>query len=107
MVIMEKIEFERFITTTAAKSAQLGAQKALEMAGIVCPFLTMREAYRKYGKNRVARWIDRGIVKPLREGGNTSARVPVAELINAAIGEESIRFFENPRTNATPADKNK
>ncbi len=99
MLVLEKIELERFITATSAKAAQLAAQKALEMAGIASPFLTLRGAYKKYGEKRVKRWIERGSVKPIHEGGNASARVPVAELINAAIGEESIQFFKNARTN--------
>ena len=93
----EKIEFERLVAKTAMKSAQLAAQKALELAGLTAPFLTLRGAYKTYGSRRVKRWIENGMVKPVREGGNAAARVPVTQLIEAAIGEDSVLFYNKTK----------
>ena len=53
-------------------AAELGAQKALEKAGISKPFLKLREAQRLYGTAIVNRWIREGLINPVKDGDATS-----------------------------------
>lgn len=92
-----KFELERVIADAAAKSAQLAAQKALEMAGIAVPFLTTSKANKQYGRIRVERWVKAGLVKPIREGGGAAVRLPVSELIAAAMDEEKVHFYTDKK----------
>lgn len=92
-VTIGKFELERVIADAVARSAQQAAQKALEMAGIAVPFLTTNKANKQYGRIRVERWIKSGLVKPIREGGGATLRLPVSELIAAAMNEEKAFFY--------------
>ncbi|MCM1170285.1 MAG: hypothetical protein NC048_09885 [Bacteroides sp.] len=93
-ITLERYELEQIVSETALRSAQLASQKTLELAGMACPFLSLREAGRVYGAKRVQRWIKKGAVNPVHEGGNATARVVVSELIQAAIGEEAFQFYK-------------
>lgn len=98
MLTIEKFELERYIAATSMRSATLGAQKALEMAGVTAPSLTINGAYKQYGKKRVQRWIDNKQVVPYREGSHKTSRVPITELLHAALGEEHYAFLERAGT---------
>lgn len=93
----ERMEMERLMAKTAMKAAQVASQKTLEMAGLTAPFLTFRGACKTYGSRRVKRWIKDGAVKPIHEGGNAAMRVPVTQLIEAAIGEDSVLFYNKTK----------
>lgn len=54
-------------------AAELGAKKALEQAGFIKPYLKLREAYRLYGEAIVKRWIQEGLINPIKDGQRTSS----------------------------------
>lgn len=96
---IDRMDLERYITAAVARSAQQAAQKALEMAGIAAPFLTANKANKQYGRIRVERWIKNGLVKPIREGGGAAMRLPVSELIAAAMNEDGVFFYDKHKPN--------
>lgn len=62
-------------------AANLGAYKALEMAGAIKPYLKLREAFRIYGEAAVKRWIAEGLIRPIKDGSrNASVRISRVEL---------------------------
>jgi hypothetical protein len=57
-------------------AAELGARKALEVAGLIKPYLKLREAQRLYGSSVVNRWILEGLVSAIKDGTrNASVRI--------------------------------
>lgn len=47
-----------------ADAAELGAQNALTRAGLIKPWISKADAFRRYGERTVRRWIAEGLVKP-------------------------------------------
>lgn len=92
-ITLERYELEQIVAETAYRSAQLASQKTLESLGMACPFLSLREAGKKYGTKRVNKWIKQGVVKPVHDGGTSPKRIIVSELLNAALGEDAFRFY--------------
>lgn len=69
-------ETEREFRNALLDAAEMGAQKALEAAGVIKPYIKLREAQRKYGVSIVNRWIREGIITPIKDGGrNASVRI--------------------------------
>lgn len=99
LMTIARVDLERYIAKTAARSAQLAAQKTLEMAGLAAPFLTTNKANKQYGRIRVERWVKNGLVKPIREGGGAAVRLPVSELIAAAMNEDGVFFYDKHKPN--------
>lgn len=93
-ITLERYELEQIVAETAYRSAQLASQKTVEALGIACPFLSVREAGKKYGAKRVNKWIKQGRVNPVNDGGNSAYRVSVSELLYAALGEEAFMFYQ-------------
>lgn len=57
-------------------AAELGAKKALEAAGVIKPYLKLREAQRLYGESIVKRWIQEGLINAIKDGTrNASVRI--------------------------------
>jgi hypothetical protein len=54
-------------------AAEVGAKKALLEAGILKPFLKLREAQRNYGESVVNRWIKEGLITPIKDGNRTAS----------------------------------
>jgi hypothetical protein len=66
-------------------AAELGAKKALEQAGLIKPYLKLREANRMYGESIVRRWIQNGLVKVIKDGErNASVRISRIEIESVA-----------------------
>jgi hypothetical protein len=55
-------------------ATEMGANKALEAAGLLKPYLTEREAKRKYGPTIVNRWIKESLVKVIKDGDGTASK---------------------------------
>lgn len=57
-------------------AAEIGAKKALEEMGLIKPYLKLREAHRQYGESIVKRWIQEGLINPIKDGQrNASVRI--------------------------------
>lgn len=53
-------------------ASEMGAKKALIDAGLDKPFLKKAEAFKLYGRSTVERWIKEGLIKPSKDGGQTT-----------------------------------
>lgn len=57
-------------------AAEVGAKKALQDAGLIKPYLKLREAHRLYGEAVVNRWIKEGLILAIKDGNrNASIRI--------------------------------
>lgn len=72
---------EREYRNALLDAAEMGAQKALIEAGVLKPYLKLREAQRKYGEAIVNRWIKEGLITPIKDGDrNASVRIDRMQL---------------------------
>lgn len=67
-------------------AAEIGAKKALEEAGLLKPYLKLREAQRLYGESIVNRWILEGLINPIKDG-NRTASVRIARIQIATVAK--------------------
>jgi len=75
-------------------AAELGAKKALEQAGLIKPYLKLREANRMYGESIVRRWIQNGLVKVIKDGErNASVRISRIEIESVAKTANRASYF--------------
>ena len=66
-------------------AAEIGARKALQEAGLIKPYIKLREAYRKYGESIVRRWMAEGLIKTVKDGPrNASVRISRIEIETVA-----------------------
>lgn len=66
-------------------AAEVGAAKALTEAGILKPFMKLREAKKLFGAAVVDRWIQEDLVHPIKDGTrNASVRLDRKELLTVA-----------------------
>lgn len=56
-----------------SEAVELGVIKALTETGQLKPFLNKKQAYDKYGRTNVDRWIAEGLVKRYRDGGSSAS----------------------------------
>lgn len=76
-------------------AAELGAKSALEKTGAIKPYLSKNEAYRLYGRGKVDKWIEDGVLKIRQDGAaNSKIRISRAE-IEALAESENIAHFIN------------
>ncbi len=54
-------------------AAELGAIKALVQIGTLKPYLKLNEAKRTYGPAIVERWINEGLITPIKDGDNNAS----------------------------------
>jgi hypothetical protein len=68
--------------------AELGATHALIATGQLKPYLKKSEAFCKYGRAKVERWIAGGLITPRKDGNHSAAwridRLEIA-VVNAAL----------------------
>lgn len=67
-------------------AANLGGIKALQEAGVLKPYLKLREAQRLYGTALVNRWIREGLISPIKDG-NRTASVRIDRLQISAVAK--------------------
>lgn len=69
-------------------AAEMGANIALEAAGLLKPYLSMREAKRIYGPAIVDRWVKERLVTIIKDGNDTSTiridRIQIAVVAKSA-----------------------
>lgn len=53
-------------------SSEAGAKKAMIELGHISPTISKAQAYRMYGKGTVDRWIRESLIKPEKDGTNSS-----------------------------------
>jgi hypothetical protein len=52
-----------------SKAVEIGIQKGQEMTADRSKYMSQNKAFRLYGKGRVRKWVDAGLIAP-RTGGN-------------------------------------
>jgi hypothetical protein len=55
-----------------AEAAEMGAVMAMIKTGKVRPYMKKSEAFRKYGRANIEKWIEQGLIS-VRKDGNHSA----------------------------------
>lgn len=76
-------------------AANIGAMKALEQAGLMKPYLKLREAQRLYGSAIVNRWIKEGIIIPIKDGDrNASVRIDRIQIESVAMTSNRATYLE-------------
>lgn len=71
-------------------AAELGAKKALEEAGLLKPYLKLKEAKRMYGPAIVERWIKEGLVEKIKDG-TSSANIRISRAQIEAVAKSANR----------------
>lgn len=56
-------------TSLLKNTAEAGAQKAIDDAGVLPSCLSKSEAYRLYGRATIDRWIQEGLIVPTARNG--------------------------------------
>lgn len=54
-------------------AAEMGAKLALSKIGKIKPYLNKSEAFRRYGRKNIERWIDQGLITPRKDGNQSAA----------------------------------
>ena len=67
-------------------AGEIGANKALQKVGLLRPFLKLREAQRIYGESVVNRWIQEGLLQPVKDGErNSTVRIDRIQIETVAM----------------------
>lgn len=53
-------------------SYEAGFRKCAETLGLLKPYISLREAYKQFGRATVDRWIAEGLVAVIKDGTSTS-----------------------------------
>ena len=76
-------------------AAEIGAKKALEQAGLMKPYIKLREAQRLYGEAIVKRWINEGLINTIKDGQrNSSVRIDRIQIEAVAKTSNRSEFFK-------------
>lgn len=52
--------------------AELGAISALIKTGRLKPYITKAEAFRRYGRKNIERWLNEGLLTPRKDGDHSA-----------------------------------
>lgn len=80
-----------------AEAAELGANSALASLGVIKPYLSKQEAFTKYGRANVERWIKEELVTARKDGGH-SAKWRIDRVEIEAVAKASNRPSYNQIT---------
>jgi hypothetical protein len=79
----------RYLHFIIEEAAALGAIMALVHTGGIKPYLKKNEAFRKFGRARVERWIESGYITIRKDGNHSAAwRIDRIEIEAIAIAEK-------------------
>jgi hypothetical protein len=77
-----------------------GYKRALADCGQLRPYLSLKEAYRKYGQGTVERWVDEGLIVKIKDGPGSSRVRIEREKIELIAGESNrCSWYENHDAN--------
>lgn len=87
-------ELRRLLT----ESFVAGHNQAKEDLGVIKPFISKAEAYRKYGRSTVDRWIGEGLIQLIKDGpGSSKIRIERSQIEQVAITSNRISYYNNHR----------
>lgn len=80
------------------ESFAAGHAQALEDMGKKKPFMSKAEAYRKYGRTVVDRWINEGLISLIKDGPDSSKiRIERKQIEQVAISSNRISYYNHHR----------
>jgi hypothetical protein len=81
-----ELEFKNALYTIS----ELTAKSVLKELGLLKPYLSLNEAYSKYGEGTVDRWVKERLVRKIKDGeGNSPVRIDRIEI--EAVAQTSNR----------------
>ncbi len=79
-----------------ANAVNIGYEKALADNGQIKAHLTKAEAYRKYGRRQVDRWLREKLIDKIKDGTNSSSiRLDRTQLETVAMTSNRMSWFRN------------
>lgn len=93
---MNNTILNRDILVQMQASYEAGFRKCAETLGLLKPYISLREAYKIYGRATVDRWIEEGLVHVIKDGTNTSkCRIKRDEIELVASISNRASWFSN------------
>jgi SH3-like domain-containing protein len=85
-------------------AANVASVQALVSAGIISPYMSLRQCYENYGTGRVNGWVRQGLIHKIKDGeGNAKTRISRVEIEAASRtnnrAEWYIDKYESERLN--------
>jgi len=75
-------------------AAQVATVQTLVSVGLLTPYVSLRESYRKYGEGLVNQWIKDGMVTKIKDGeGNTKVRISRVQLEAVAQTQSRAEWY--------------
>lgn len=91
-ITLERIELVNLLSEAAA----LGAKKVLVETLQLKPYISKSEAYKKYSRRLVERWLKEGLIKQIKDGdSNHSIRLDRLELESVASICNRVSFYRH------------
>lgn len=85
---------ERELASMLNAAAKVASVQALVSAGLIKPYVSLREAYRLYGEGTVERWFREGVIKKIKDGeGNSKIRISRVQLEAAAETQNRAEWY--------------
>lgn len=89
---MERMELVNLLSEAVA----IGAKKVLVETLQLKPYVSKSEAYKKYGRRLVDRWLKEGLIKQIKDGDtNHSIRIDRVELESVAAICNRVSFYRH------------
>lgn len=86
-------DFSRYLTLIVEEAASIGAIIGLVRTGALRPYLKKTEAFRKFGRARVERWVETGMITIRKDGNHSAAwRIDRVEIEILASAEQIRRW---------------
>lgn len=83
-----------FMEKILQAAAELGALHALIQTGHLKPYLKKSEAFRRYSRKKVERWIAEGFITPRKDGDHSAAwRIDHMEIATLAKTIELLSYL--------------
>lgn len=77
-------------------AAEIGATKALIHVGQLKPYLKLKEAQELYGSGLVKRWINEGLITPVKDGNHSSTvRIDRVQIESVALASNRASYLIN------------
>jgi hypothetical protein len=92
---MEVTMSKTMLTQLLSEASELGAKRALAEAGTIKPFISKQEAYKKYGKANVERWILEQLITARKDGGHSAKwRIERSEIDAVAMASNRPSYLQ-------------
>jgi len=81
MLEFQEFQLRQMLTT----AAEMGAKNALREMGVDKTQISKAEAYRRYSRRRIDRWMKEGKIKPVKSNGSILLNVSELESISQTV----------------------